>query len=96
MVAKSGRYFGHQFKGYQGVTQVNPLSPTIFNVVMDAIIRHRVTVVTSTEAITVRVGLTTIYLTAYFYAEHGFVASTKTERLQKGFDVLTGLFVQHR
>ena len=40
MVAKAGRYFRRPFKGYQGVTQGDPLSSTIFNVVMGAVIRH--------------------------------------------------------
>ena len=38
MVAKAGGYFGRPFKGYQGSTQGDPLCPTIFNVVMDAVI----------------------------------------------------------
>ena len=50
MVDNAGRYFGRPFKGYRGVTQVDPLSPTIFNVVVDAIICHWVTVVMPTEA----------------------------------------------
>ena len=40
MVAKDGGYFGRPFKGYQGVTQGDPLYPTIFNVFVDAVIRH--------------------------------------------------------
>ena len=40
MVAKAGGYFGRLFKWYQGVTQGDSLSPTIFNVVVDAVIRH--------------------------------------------------------
>ena len=34
MVAWVGRYYGVQFKGRQGVTQGEPLSPKIFNVVV--------------------------------------------------------------
>ena len=40
MVAKAGGYFVHPFKRYRGVTQVNPLYPTIFNLVVDAVICH--------------------------------------------------------
>ena len=40
------------------MTQGEPISPTIFNGVMDAVIRHSVTVVTPTEAGTGGVGLT--------------------------------------
>ena len=38
MVDKAGGYFRCPFKGYQGVTQGDLLSPTIFNVVVDAVI----------------------------------------------------------
>ena len=40
MVARAGGYYGEAFKGARGVTQVDPLSPTIFNVVVDAVIQH--------------------------------------------------------
>ena len=35
MVARAGSYYGKGFKGEQGVTQGNLLSPTIFNVVVE-------------------------------------------------------------
>ena len=35
MVAPTGGYFVTPLKGYHGVTQGPPLSPTIFNVVVD-------------------------------------------------------------
>ena len=38
-----GGYYGTGFKGARGVTQGNPLSPTIFNVVLDAVVSHWVT-----------------------------------------------------
>ena len=40
MVARAGGYYGKAFKGERGVTQGDPLSPTIFNVVVDAVVRH--------------------------------------------------------
>ena len=40
MVARTGGYYGEAFKGVRGVTQGNPLSPTIFNMVVDAVVRH--------------------------------------------------------
>ena len=43
-MARVGGYCGAAFKGAQGVMQVYPLSPTIFNVVMDAVVRHWVAV----------------------------------------------------
>ena len=38
-----GGYYITCFKGARGVTQGNPLSPTIFNVVVDVVVRHCVT-----------------------------------------------------
>ena len=43
MVARAGGYYGTGFKGAKGVTQGDPLSPTIFNVVVYAVVRHWVT-----------------------------------------------------
>ena len=45
MVERAGGYYGTAFKGEQGVTQGDPLSPTIFNVVVDAVVCHWVTCV---------------------------------------------------
>ena len=49
MVAKSGRYFGPPFKGHLGMNQGYLLYTTIFNVVLDTVLRHQVTVVISAE-----------------------------------------------
>ena len=54
------------------------MSPTIFNVFVDAITHHWVTVATPTEAGMGGLGLKIIDLAAYFYAENGIVALTKT------------------
>ena len=40
MVAQAGRYYGTEFWGERGVTQGDPFSPTIFNVVVDAVVQH--------------------------------------------------------
>ena len=37
-------------------------------------------------------GLTILYLAAYFYSDDGLVESTQPERLQRAFDILTDLF----
>ena len=71
-----------------------PLSPTLFNVVVDTVIRHWVTVVVATEEVTGGLGMLIRDLASYFYANNGLVASTQPERLQSLFDVLTGLFVR--
>ena len=40
MVASAGGYYGEEFKWDRLVTQVDPLSPTIFNVVVDSVVCH--------------------------------------------------------
>ena len=40
MAARAGGYYGAAFKGARGVTQGDPLSPTIFNMLVDAVVRH--------------------------------------------------------
>ena len=44
MVARAGGYYRAAFQGACGVTQGDPLSPTIFNVVVGTVVRHWVTV----------------------------------------------------
>ena len=38
MVARAAGYYGTAFGGGRGVTQGDPLSPTIFNVVVDTVV----------------------------------------------------------
>ena len=40
MVARAGRYYRVVFKGSQVVTQGDRLYPTIFNEVVDSVVRH--------------------------------------------------------
>ena len=48
MVASTGGYYDPPLKGYHGVTQEDPLTTTLFKMVMDSVIRHWVTVVAPT------------------------------------------------
>ena len=40
ILAKAGGYYRAAFKGDQLVTHGDPISPTIFNVVVDVVVRH--------------------------------------------------------
>ena len=51
MVTKAEGYFAPTFKGYHGVNQVDPLSPSVFNVVVNAVIWHWVMVVVLMERV---------------------------------------------
>ena len=45
MVSRAGGYYRTALQGARGVTQGNPLSPIIFNVVVDVVFSNWVTVV---------------------------------------------------
>ena len=47
-----------------------------------------------TEAVIGCLGLTIIDLAAYFYADECHMSSTQLERLNRAFEVFTGLFNQ--
>ena len=45
MVNRARVYYGGPFKGYWGLTHGEQLSPTIFNVVVDAVVQHWISLV---------------------------------------------------
>ena len=75
MVARAGGYYGAGFKGYQGVTQVYLLSPTIFNVVVGAVVRHWVTLMVDGAEEWGERGQEGRHQNALFYADDSIVAS---------------------
>ena len=66
MVARSSGYFEMPFKGYRGITHGNPLSSTIFNVVVNDVILYWVAVVAPTEYGTEGLVLSIQDLVVYF------------------------------
>ena len=70
------------------------MSPNIFNVVLDAVIRHWVTVVALAEAGVEVLRDTIQELADFFYADDALVASLPPEKFQRTFNVLTDLFDQ--
>ena len=96
MVTRAVGYYRTPFKGFRGVTQGGPLSPTIFNVDVDAVLRRWVTMVeVSEEAVppgaanTEGFGMNMQRLAEYFYADHGIIVLTWVTRPQRDFDTLT-------
>ena len=91
-MVRAGGYFFLPFKRYHGMNQGDPLPPKLFNVVVDSIIHHWVTVVAKIEEGPEGIGMSIWDLVAYFYAYNGLIDSNQTERLQRAFAILTGLF----
>ena len=90
MAAQSGGYYGAAFKGERGVTQGDPLSPTIFNVVVDAVVRHWLEgLKTAKEEKGAKGGG---HFSAVFYTDDGMVGATDPKWLQGAFSALVAIF----
>ena len=99
MVARDGGYYGAQYKCFRRVTQRDPLSPTITNMFVDAVLHHWVNVVAaSEEASSPRAASMEGFrrdvqsLAAYFYADDKLITSMRATHIQRNFDTLTELF----
>ena len=92
MVSRAGGYYGTAFQRARGVTQGDPLSPTIFNVVVDAVVRNWVTMVIASAEERGERGHEGRHKAALFYADDGMVAFPDSCCLQGAFNTLVGLF----
>ena len=92
MVARAGGYNRKDFKGERGVTQGDPLYLIIFNVVVDAVVRHWVAGAIADAEERGDLGKEGRHQAALFYADYGMVASSDPQWLQGAFNTLVGLF----
>ena len=92
IIARAGGYYGTAFQGARGVMQGDPLSPTIFNVVVDAVVRHCVTVMVEGAKERGERGQKGRHQAALFYAYNGAFTSPDPRWLQGEFNTLVGLF----
>ena len=89
LVCRASGYCGRPFRDRRGVTQGGPLSPTIFNLIVDAIVLEWVRVLQAKHGM----GLEDVRrLMACFCADDGLIVARDPDNLQVAFDVLTGLF----
>ena len=74
------------------MTQSNPLSPTIFNVVVDAVVRQWINLATQEAERREEWGREGQHQAALFYVDDGMIASSDPRWLQWAFTVLVSLF----
>jgi hypothetical protein len=93
IVARQGGFYGDPFEASRGVTQGAVESSTIFNVVVDAVVRYWLTLVVNdgSDADT-GLGLTVNERLVLFYADDGLIASRNSEWLQMAIQSLSELF----
>ena len=92
LVVRAGGYYGEAFKGARGVTQGDPLSPTIFNVVVDAVIQHWIDGIVDKAEEKGETGREGRHQSAVFYANDGMVVSLDPAWLQGAFSALVAIF----
>ena len=92
MVVRARGYYGTALQGARRVTHGYPPSPTIFNVVANAVLRHWVTGVIGDTEERGNHGKEVRHQAALFYAYDGMVASSDPRWLQGAFNALVGLF----
>lgn len=92
MVCKAKGNYGDPFRAGRGVTQGGPLSPTLFNLLVDAVTREWLVQVLGDEANTEWGRQTRRALCAFFYVDDAFLASRNPVFLQGALDVLVNLF----
>lgn len=80
LVPKSGGYFGTPFPAWRGVRQGDIISPIIFNIIVDAVVCEWYHIMDEQ------------YTGTFFYADDGRLAGSDPVAVQKGLDIIVGLF----
>jgi hypothetical protein len=91
LVPRLAGYFGTPFTASRGVRQGDVVSPIIFNVVVDAVVREWERYSLEADMDNNQMEPT---VTAKFYADDGLLASHDAERVQQGLDKFTELFLR--
>jgi hypothetical protein len=92
LACRAGGSYGRVFKALRGVTQGGPLSPRIFNIMVDAVVREWLRQIMSDEVAIEGIGDEIRTMLACFYADDGLVACRDPDLLQRALDALTALF----
>ena len=73
IVARAGRYYRALFQGFWWVTQEDPLPSTILNLLVDAVVRHWISLATGGKGGHNGWGREVLHRAAFFYVDDGLV-----------------------
>ena len=88
LVCRAAGYYVCPFKSERGVTQGGPLSSTIFNLMVGAIVREWIFQMEAAGFDTADISLVAVV----FYVDDGLIAARNATLLQDVFDLLMDLF----
>jgi hypothetical protein len=91
VVARQSGYHSSPFSVRRGVTQGDVISPTIFNIVVDAVVRYWLQR-TSLAASQDTSDQSQLEVSAAYYADDGVLCSHDSDQLQSGLDLFVELF----
>ena len=92
VMAQQSGYHGTAFRTFHGVAKGDIISPTLFNIMVDAVVRYWLSQVVGEGSKTTGLGQTVTKKLTIFYVDDGLVAAHDHEWLQHATNVLSGLF----
>ena len=92
IVARQAGYHGKPFTAGRGLVQGDILSPTLFNIICDAVVRYWIAEVLSDDAAMDGLDAAVQSQLALFYADDGMIGSRDGQWLQQSLDLLVELF----
>ena len=92
LVCRASGVYGATFSAGRGVTQGRPLSPKLFNILVDAIVREWMMQLFGDTALEAIPPDQSRLLLAVFYADDAYLASRDPAQLQRALDIIVGLF----
>jgi hypothetical protein len=90
IVARQSGFYGTPFRATRGETQGDPASPTLFNVLVDSVVRYWLTLVQEddgSEGVSAVIEQLTL-----FYADDGLIGARDSDWLQRALTCLVDLF----
>ena len=94
VVTRQNRYHGHQFRVTRGTTQGGIVSPTLFTVAVNSVVRNWILLTVEYGAV-IQEGLVhaVVWSLGVLYMDHGLLGLRYPEWLQGALNVLIGLFL---